>query len=97
MTAVSALRLTLLWHICCRAVELADVDSAEILLALRGDALQIVSIGKDTTTTLHKAIEMGDSKFVSRCTELWARYATMEHATPVKVDVSCDGVTPLLW
>ncbi|KAA6421340.1 MAG: hypothetical protein FRX49_08618 [Trebouxia sp. A1-2] len=80
-----------------RAVELADADSAEILLALHGDALQIVSIGKDTTTTLHKAIEMGDSKFVFCCTELWVKDATREHATPVKVDVSCNGVTPLLW
>lgn len=78
-------------------MELADADSAEILLALHGDALQIVSIGKDTTTTLHKAIEMGDSKFVFCCTELWVKDATREHATPVKVDVSCNGVTPLLW
>ena len=80
----------------CRAVELEEEDAAELLLASHADALKTVFRGPDTTTALHKAIEMGSLKFVKRFTELWRLYAGAQSVHPVTMDIECNGVTPLL-
>ena len=80
----------------CRAVELQDAESVEILLALRGNALTPVSRGTGTTTALHRSAEVGNSKFVERCIEVYRKDERAKGLVPIDIDLPCNGITPLL-
>lgn len=80
----------------CRAIELEQVHAAEILLAAHANALKTICKGKDETTPLHKAIDIGNTRFVKHFAELWQEDVKAKRVMATALDTACNNVTPLL-
>ncbi|DBB16378.1 TPA: hypothetical protein ACH3X3_014672 [Trebouxia sp. C0006] len=78
------------------AIELGQVHAAEILLAAHANALKTILKDMEETTPLHKAIDMGNIKFVKRFAELWQEGVKAKRIAATAMDTACSNVTPLL-
>ena len=88
-------RYSVCWLLC-RAIELGQVHAAEILLAAHANALKTIFKDMEETTPLHKAIDMGNIKFVKRFAELWQEGVKAKRIAATAMDTACSNVTPLL-
>ncbi|KAL0051118.1 hypothetical protein WJX82_002309 [Trebouxia sp. C0006] len=79
-----------------QAIELGQVHAAEILLAAHANALKTILKDMEETTPLHKAIDMGNIKFVKRFAELWQEGVKAKRIAATAMDTACSNVTPLL-
>lgn len=77
----------------CRAIELGEQEAAEALMLHGADPFKTCHRGDMETTPLHKAIEMGNIRFVRRCTKTFASGLTTQRPS---LQAACNAVTPLL-
>ena len=76
-----------------RAVELGEQEAAEALMLHGADPFKTCHRGDNETTPLHKAIELGNLRFVRRFAEAVAQG---QKAQTASLQADCNGVTPLL-